>query len=142
MAISDPTERSMPPVAITSVIPTPTIATVATWVRLTFRVRSVRKLSVKAMLKAIRASSARSAAAVGPGRQTRRDLAAAGDAGRLASGRIRLAGRSCRVNTVRLGTGGDQVHHRRFTHLVTAEFSDAHAVAENYHAVTAFAEFF
>ena len=38
IAISEPTERSMPPVAMTSVMPTPTITMVQTWVRLTFRV--------------------------------------------------------------------------------------------------------
>ena len=38
IAISEPTERSMPPVAMTSVMPTPTITMVQTWVRLTFSV--------------------------------------------------------------------------------------------------------
>ena len=38
MAISEPTERSIPPVAITNVMPTPTMTMVATCVRLTFNV--------------------------------------------------------------------------------------------------------
>ena len=38
IAISEPTERSMPPVAMTSVMPTETMTIVATWVRLTFSV--------------------------------------------------------------------------------------------------------
>ena len=38
IAISEPTDRSMPPVAITSVMPTATMTMVATWVRLTLSV--------------------------------------------------------------------------------------------------------
>ena len=38
IAISEPTERSMPPVAMTSVMPTETMTMVATWVRFTFSV--------------------------------------------------------------------------------------------------------
>ena len=46
IAISDPTERSMPPVAITSVMPTATMTIVATCVRLTFSVCQDRKFGV------------------------------------------------------------------------------------------------
>ena len=58
IAISEPTDRSMPPVAITSVMPTPTMTMVQTWVRLTFSVCSEAKLGVNAKLNAIRATSA------------------------------------------------------------------------------------
>ena len=60
IAISEPTDRSMPPVAITSVMPTPTMTMVQTWVRLTFSVCSVTKFGVKAMLKISRTTSATS----------------------------------------------------------------------------------
>jgi hypothetical protein len=60
IAISEPTERSMPPVAITSVMPTATMTIVATWVRFTLSVCSVAKLVVKARLKAISSASATS----------------------------------------------------------------------------------
>ena len=58
IAISEPTDRSIPPVAITSVIPTPTMTIVQTWVRLTFSVCSDAKLGVKARLKTISTASA------------------------------------------------------------------------------------
>ena len=46
IAISDPTDRSMPPVAITNVMPTATMTMVATWVRLTLSVCHERKFGV------------------------------------------------------------------------------------------------
>jgi hypothetical protein len=58
IAINEPTERSMPPVAITSVIPMATITIVATWVRLTLSVCSDRKFGVKTTLNRIRARKA------------------------------------------------------------------------------------
>ncbi len=61
IAISEPTERSMPPVAMTSVMPTATMTIVATWVRFTFSVCQERKFGVTAMLNTI---SARNAASV------------------------------------------------------------------------------
>jgi hypothetical protein len=61
MAISAPTDRSMPPVAITSVMPTPTMTIVQTWVRFTDSVCMVAKRGVNARLNAISSSSARSA---------------------------------------------------------------------------------
>ena len=45
IAISDPTDRSMPPVAITKVIPTATMTISATWVRLTRRAEKVKNAS-------------------------------------------------------------------------------------------------
>ncbi len=62
IAISEPTERSMPPVAITSVMPTETMTMVATCVRLTFSVWKLAKCGVHAKLKASSAMSAVSAA--------------------------------------------------------------------------------
>ena len=62
IAISEPTERSMPPVAITSVMPTETMTIVATWVRLTFRVCQLAKCGVTAKLNASSTMSAVSAA--------------------------------------------------------------------------------
>ena len=61
IAISEPTERSMPPVAITSVMPTATITMVPTWVRFTLSVCSVRKFGVTAALKRISRRSAATA---------------------------------------------------------------------------------
>src|SRR5215208_4224565 len=61
IAMSDPTERSMPPVAMTSVIPTPTITMAQTCVRLTLRVCQVAKFGVKAKLNRIRRASATTA---------------------------------------------------------------------------------
>ena len=58
IAISEPTERSIPPVAITIVMPTATMTMVATWVRLTLRVWRVRKLRVKKMLNTMSSASA------------------------------------------------------------------------------------
>ena len=43
MAISEPTDRSMPPVAITSVMATATMPMGATWVRLMLKVCGDRK---------------------------------------------------------------------------------------------------
>ena len=60
IAISEPTDRSMPPVAITSVMPTATMTMVATWVRLTFSVCQDRKLGVTAMLNTISSRKATS----------------------------------------------------------------------------------
>ena len=62
IAISEPTDRSMPPVAMTSVMPTDTITIVATWVRLTFNVCQVAKFGVTAKLNASSAKMAESAA--------------------------------------------------------------------------------
>ena len=62
IAISEPTERSMPPVAITSVMPTETMTMVATWVRLTLSVWRLAKCGVTAKLKASSTISAASAA--------------------------------------------------------------------------------
>ena len=59
MAISEPTDRSMPPVAITSVMPTPTMTMVQTCVRFTASVCAVAKLGVTARLKAISRMRAR-----------------------------------------------------------------------------------
>jgi hypothetical protein len=50
IAISAPTERSIPPVAITSVMPMATMTMVATWVRLTLTVNGLRKFGVKRTL--------------------------------------------------------------------------------------------
>src|SRR4051812_34164325 len=61
MAMSAPTDRSIPPVAMTRVIPTPTITMVQTWVRLTLNVCQVAKLGVMARLiriKSVRAIQA------------------------------------------------------------------------------------
>ena len=60
IAISEPTDRSMPPVAITSVMPTATMTIVATCVRFTLSVCQDRKFGVTAMLKAISARNATS----------------------------------------------------------------------------------
>ena len=62
IAISEPTERSMPPVAMTSVTPTETMTIVATWVRFTFSVCRLQKCGVHAKLNASRTRSAVSAA--------------------------------------------------------------------------------
>ena len=53
IAISEPTDRSMPPVAITSVMPTPTMTIVQTCVRLTASVCAVAKFGVTMRLKMI-----------------------------------------------------------------------------------------
>ena len=50
IAISEPTDRSMPPVAITSVMPTETMTMVATCVRLTLSVCQLAKCGVTAKL--------------------------------------------------------------------------------------------
>jgi len=50
-AMTAPTERSIPPVAITSVMPIATMAIVATWEMLTASVCVCRKLGVTMMLK-------------------------------------------------------------------------------------------
>ena len=60
IAISEPTDRSMPPVAITSVMPMATMTMVATWVRLTLSVCQDRKFGVTARLKRISARKATS----------------------------------------------------------------------------------
>ena len=52
----------MPPVAMTSVMPTDTITIVATWVRLTFNVCQVAKFGVTAKLNASSTKMAESAA--------------------------------------------------------------------------------
>jgi hypothetical protein len=62
IAISEPTERSMPPVAMTSVMPTETMTMVATWVRLTFSVWKLTKCGVTARLNTNSAMSPVSAA--------------------------------------------------------------------------------
>ena len=62
IAISEPTDKSMPPVAITSVMPTETMTMVATWVRLTLSVCRLRKCGVTTTLKTSSARSAVSAA--------------------------------------------------------------------------------
>src|SRR5918995_6483591 len=76
IAMSEPTERSMPPVAITRVMPTPTMTMAQTCVRLTLSVCQVAKFGVKARLNAIRAASAirapkrvRTVLTCGPGRR-------------------------------------------------------------------------
>ncbi len=56
--MSEPTERSIPPVAITSVMPTATMTMGATWVRLTESVCSDTKFGVTAALKASRTTRA------------------------------------------------------------------------------------
>ena len=61
IAMSEPTDRSIPPVAMTSVMPTATITMVPTWVRLTLSVWSVAKFGVKARLKRISSANAASA---------------------------------------------------------------------------------
>src|SRR5918997_3153680 len=58
MAMSAPTERSMPPVAMTRVMPTATITMAQTWVRLTLRVCQVAKLGVMARLTRMSRASA------------------------------------------------------------------------------------
>ena len=58
MAISEPTERSIPPVAMTNVMPTATMTIVATCVMLALNTPAVRKFGVKTMLKMTRAASA------------------------------------------------------------------------------------
>ena len=50
IAISEPTERSMPPVAMTRVMPTETMTIVATWVRFTFSVCRLQKCGVHTKL--------------------------------------------------------------------------------------------
>ena len=62
IAISEPTERSMPPVAMTSVMPTETMTMVATWVRFTFSVCQLAKCGVATKLNASSTMSAVSAA--------------------------------------------------------------------------------
>ena len=62
IAISEPTERSMPPVEMTSVMPTETMTIVATCVRLTFSVCQLAKFGVTAKLNASSTRSAVSAA--------------------------------------------------------------------------------
>jgi hypothetical protein len=62
IAISEPTERSIPPVAMTSVMPTETMTMVATCVRFTFSVCQLAKLGVKAKSNASRTMSTVSAA--------------------------------------------------------------------------------
>ena len=61
IAISAPTDRSIPPVAITSVMPTPTITVAHTCVRLMLSVCQLAKLGVTSRLNGTRASSASSA---------------------------------------------------------------------------------
>src|SRR5688572_24077134 len=56
--MSAPTERSMPPVAMTRVIPTPTITMAQTCVRLTLRVCQVAKFGVMARLTRINSARA------------------------------------------------------------------------------------
>src|SRR3954453_1749675 len=60
IAMREPTESLFQPVSMTSVMPTLTTTIVQTWVRLTFSVSSVAKWGVKARLKAISNSRARS----------------------------------------------------------------------------------
>lgn len=62
IAISEPTERSMPTVAMTRVMPTETMTIVATWVRFTLRVCQLAKCGVTAKLNASSTMSAVSAA--------------------------------------------------------------------------------
>ena len=50
IAISEPTERSMPPVAMTNVIPTATMTIVATCVMFALKAPMVRKFGVKTTL--------------------------------------------------------------------------------------------
>ena len=57
IAIDAPTDKSMPPVATTSVMPMPTITIVTTCVRLTLKVCSDQKCCVNSRLKTIIASS-------------------------------------------------------------------------------------
>jgi hypothetical protein len=58
MAMIEPTERSMPPVAMTSVMPVATITMVQTCVRFTLSVCRVAKLRVKIRLKTMSSRSA------------------------------------------------------------------------------------
>jgi hypothetical protein len=58
IAISEPTERSIPPVAITKVMPTATIMTVETWVTLSRNDCIERNRSVKIALKSRSAANA------------------------------------------------------------------------------------
>ncbi|CAM3207405.1 hypothetical protein DESA109040_02780 [Deinococcus saxicola] len=59
IAIREPTDRSTPPVAITSVMPIATMMMVATCVRLTLRVCTLRKYGVNSALKISSASRIR-----------------------------------------------------------------------------------
>src|SRR5215208_322575 len=66
IAITDPTDRSTPPVAITSVIPTATSTTVETWSSTLNRLPVVAKFGVKTAFAATSTTSAANATPVGP----------------------------------------------------------------------------
>src|SRR4051794_25902722 len=126
IAMREPTERSMPPVAMTSVMPTPTTTMVQTWVRLTFSVSSVAKWGVKARLKAISNSRARSVpkrARSWPGR----GAAAAGATSRASATRGHL-------RTLAVRHGG---HDGRLGDGLARQLGHAHPVAEDGNAVRA-----
>ena len=59
MAITDPTERSIPPVPMTSAMPSATIATGTTWTSCRRRLPTVAKLSVKIRLNTTMTATAR-----------------------------------------------------------------------------------
>ena len=86
IAIREPTERSTPPVAITRVMPIATMMMVATWVRLTLRVWTLRKYGVKRALKISSASKIRMLA-----RTCRRSESSPPPAARLGAARAACA---------------------------------------------------
>src|SRR3954451_19304954 len=139
IAISAPTERSMPPVAITSVMPVATMTMVATWVRLTLIVNGLRKLGVKTMLYAISASRAISAPYVSPTARNR-------------SGRTsRRAGRGTVVSTLAKRrpfrrrrvrrTLGHRRHDRVFADASVRQLGHVAPIAQDHHPVTALGQF-
>src|SRR3954447_12345800 len=126
MAMSAPTERSMPPVAITSVMPTATITMVQTWVRLTFSVCHVAKFGVIAKLT--RRRSAR--ASHDPWRvrnvfSSKRGAFCTGAGGRVVA--VSAMG-GLPISLMPMSHGG---HHRSFAHGIALEFGHGMSVAQD-----------
>src|SRR3954447_3378770 len=129
MAMSEPTERSMPPVAITSVMPTPTMTVVQTWVRFTLSVCQLRKFGVTAALN--RTSASRASGGPWRSRNVCRSSRRTGFVGTMAASRISIT-RSTAPDLIReTGAVRHRGHHRILTHILANQFGDGDAVAEH-----------
>src|SRR4051794_487238 len=131
IAISEPTDRSMPPVAITSVMPTATMTMVATWVRFTLSVCQVAKFGVTAKLNS-RSSPRAASVPYRDSRAPRRLGTCTNRAGRLASA------------TGELGTAvpvGHRGHHGKLAKLGAGQLGHGAPIPQDEHPVAPFDDF-
>src|SRR5579859_929620 len=159
IAIDAPTDRSMPPVATTSVIPMPTITIVTTCVMLTLKVCSDQKCGVKIRLKSTIASNTITSRCMARCRHfftvdaaVARDVAASGIGGvawvcndsvcNLSAMTVALQRvfDMCGLggfDQLRLAFAavGDGVHDGGIAHVGAVQFGDGAAVADHHRAV-------